>query len=122
MDTDEKDRKDKHRVDRGRFLAAPNVVTSTMGCNQPWTASAPNPCDQIILQSPESTPDPGTSWTPGIPLKLVGTGFGYQPSMTLPFAGLGSAAPPNLVIGVPPLIFMHRPKRLHLVYQHKRGL
>jgi len=78
---------------------APNVVTGSMDCDQPWTATDPNPCDQIILQSAENTSNPAAPWTPGLPLKIVGTGFGYQPSMTLPFAGLGSAAPPNLVIG-----------------------
>jgi hypothetical protein len=51
----------------------------------------------------------GASWTPGIPLTIVGSGFGYfayaasgQPfNASLPYASMGSA-PPKIYIGYCP--------------------
>jgi hypothetical protein len=86
---------------------APNAVDYTGG---PTNCTTPTTCNQVILQSTERTEMPGgASWTPGIPLTIVGSGFGYfayaasgQPfNASLPYASMGSA-PPQIYIGYCP--------------------
>jgi len=57
-------------------LATPTVCTP--GSNPPVT----NACTQIITQASE---DQG-QWKPALPLKIVGTGFGFLPETMLPMA------------------------------------
>jgi hypothetical protein len=57
------------------------------------TSTYANPCIQIIA---EATQAENITYQPPLPLKIVGTGFGYLPS-PLPWAG---TLP--LVVGMPP--------------------
>jgi hypothetical protein len=49
------------------------------------TATQPNPCNQIIEQSAQTTESPGT-WQPPLPVTIVGTNFGFLPDGSLPLA------------------------------------
>jgi len=49
------------------------------------TATQPNPCNQIIEQSAQTTESPGT-WQPPLPVTIVGTNFGFLPEGSLPLA------------------------------------
>jgi hypothetical protein len=48
-------------------------------------ATQPNPCNQIIEQTPQTTESFGT-WQPPLPVTIVGTNFGFLPSGNLPQA------------------------------------
>jgi len=55
------------------------------------TSQQPNACNQIVVQSPQTTDAPaGSTWQPPLPLTIVGTGFGALPG-PLPFVGAASS-------------------------------
>ena len=82
-----------------------NAPTSLF-LGSPQDCATPTDCNQIILQSAQMTEAAGASpWSPGLPLKIVGSGFGYYgfPSSSSQNAGLPSlisagTVSPNLTI------------------------
>jgi len=67
------------------YFAATQRTTEapTSGSGNCKTDAVPNPCDQIVAQSPQ------VEGQPPLPITIAGTGFGYLPQTVLPLA-LGS--------------------------------
>jgi hypothetical protein len=71
-----------------QFSTPATAYESTNGVNC-VTSTRPNPCNQVIVQSPQQTwqlPEGEYLWAPPLPLTIVGTGFGTLPNTGLPFA------------------------------------
>jgi hypothetical protein len=74
------------------------ATDNSENCAGPDSAQQPNPCNQIVVQSPQTTEEPrgyvlqpaGPTWQPPLPVTIVGTGFGALPQ-PLPFAGYASS-------------------------------
>ncbi len=65
-----------------------NFPTSPTGCTNPANYSD---CSQILYQPTQAAGNMTQNWQPGLPLTIEGTGFGYLPEMTLPYATTGWA-------------------------------
>jgi hypothetical protein len=63
-------------------FATPATTAFGQSCD---TATQPNPCNQIIEQSAQTTESSAT-WQPPLPVTIVGTNFGFLPSAGLPLA------------------------------------
>jgi len=63
-------------------FAMPATTEFAQSCD---TATQPNPCNQIIEQSAQTTESSGT-WQPPLPVTIVGTNFGFLPGASLPLA------------------------------------
>jgi hypothetical protein len=62
--------------------------TNGQNCTSPIQS---NMCSQIVLQETQTTELVGQApWTPGTPMTILGSGFGYLPNSTLPLAASGS--------------------------------
>lgn len=58
-------------------------------CSSPPTPQQPSVCNQIIVQTPQST-EFSAPWPPSLPVSIIGTGFGSLPNLGLPMAAQGS--------------------------------
>ena len=67
-------------------FATPATTEFGQSCN---TAAQPNPCNQIVEQSLQTTESSGT-WQPPLPVTIVGTNFGFLPSGSLPLVAASS--------------------------------
>src|SRR5450755_403953 len=71
-----------------QFTTPASAYESTNGVNC-VTSTQPNPCNQVIVQSPQQAwelPAGEYLWAPPLPVTIVGTGFGTLPNTGLPFA------------------------------------
>lgn len=72
-----------------------NFPTSPMHCA---LAINNNSCSQILYQPTQAAGNMAQNWQPGLPLTIEGTGFGFLPEMTLPYATTSWGSTPYLTI------------------------